>query len=99
MVHEIYDEKMSVEMSLFLLTLQEKQVILVNLCFLLCLTAISTRVINGKWFSCQYWKKRASENLKQKIIHIWKINSAINRSMFSITIVFLVKNKFIFHFP
>ena len=33
MVHEIYDEKMSVEMSLFLLTLQEKQVILVNLRF------------------------------------------------------------------
>lgn len=95
MVHEIYDEKMSVEMSLFLLTLQEKQVILVNLCFLLCLTAISTRIINGKWFSCQYWKKRSSENLELKIKRIWKIGSAV----ISINMVLRVENKFIFHFP
>ena len=67
MVHEIHDEKMSEYNVTFRLALQQK-LTLVNLRFLvLCLTAITKRIINGKWFCCQYWNRKSFKKLKIKL--------------------------------
>ena len=61
MVHKIYDEKMSVDDVRFLLPLKQK-LILLRLVFVLCLMALSTRIINGKSFLVNIGKKKGSEN-------------------------------------
>ena len=66
MVHKIYDEKMSVDNVRFLLPLKQK-LILLRLVFVLCLTALSTRIINGKSFLVNIGKRKdlKTENKKQ----------------------------------
>ena len=66
MVHKIYDEKMSVDNIRFLLPLKQK-LILLRLVFVLCLTALSTRIINGKSFLVNIGKRKdpKTENKKQ----------------------------------